>query len=416
MTTAGLPALLGAVSIAFAAPAQAPVADPAQQEVALPCATGWRASLVFDARVGVWTVACANLLPQYGCPEVIALDDRGRCTVLRSYSGRWTPQPTIEDGKWFAPVAVGDLDPGLPGVEIYTGGLGGRLWQIRPRPAGHFDCRVVDEWPGEEIHTLVLGEFDAQRRGAALLAFLASGRVHVVRPPMAGGHGLEVGPVAQLSGRVRQAVALGLPDGPALATVSRAGELAIARLRGTQLEQRIVAREPMGLGRLVARIAPDNTLVVYATRDDGVVLRYAGPAGGELAREIVYVGPQGPRGIAAGRLHEDPRRECLAVFGYSQRVELLSRLPGEPWQSEVIFTDVDKGHWLDTAELDGRNATDELIGSGYSGRVFLLSRPPGYGLREAGAARSTAIEPDAAKPAAGPIRVGLRARGAARRR
>lgn len=32
------------------------------------------------------------------------------------------------------------------------------------------------------------------------------------------------------------------------------------------------------------------------------------------------------------------------------------------------------------AEVDGRNGTRELVGSGYGGRIFLLSRPPGYGL------------------------------------
>jgi hypothetical protein len=42
--------------------------------------------------------------------------------------------------------------------------------------------------------------------------------------------------------------------------------------------------------------------------------------------------------------------------------------------------DVDKGHWLAAGELDGRNATDELVAAGYSGRVVLLARPPGYGL------------------------------------
>ena len=67
------------------------------------------------------------------------------------------------------------------------------------------------------------------------------------------------------------------------------------------------------------------------------------------------------------------------MFGYSRKVELLSRVPGGPWESEVLFTDVDKGHWLATGELDGRNSTDEIVGSGYGGRIFLLSRPPGYG-------------------------------------
>jgi hypothetical protein len=69
----------------------------------------------------------------------------------------------------------------------------------------------------------------------------------------------------------------------------------------------------------------------------------------------------------------------VAVFGYSERVELLSRR-GERWSVETIFVDTKAGHWLATGEFDGRNTTDELITSGYSGRVVLLARPPGLGL------------------------------------
>ena len=34
------------------------------------------------------------------------------------------------------------------------------------------------------------------------------------------------------------------------------------------------------------------------------------------------------------------------------------------------------------AELDGRNGTDEILLSGYGGRIVLLERPVGYGRKE----------------------------------
>ncbi|MCA8941935.1 MAG: ABC transporter substrate-binding protein [Planctomycetes bacterium] len=377
--------------------------DPAKGEVVLPAADGWDARLVFDAGCGVWTVLGAQVQPRFACPELLAMDDRGRLTVLRSYSGKWTPQPTIEDGKWLAPAAVGDLDPALDGLEIYTGGQAGRLWQIRPRATEGFDCRVVAEWRGEEIHTVVLGDLDTSHAGRELLVFLRSGEVFRVTSDASAAHGLEIVEVARLPGRVRQAVAL--RDGW-LATVSRTGEVGIVRLRGTQLEHMTIAQEPMGFGRLATRVEGDGECVLYATRDDGMVLRFAGTIGGDFAREVVYVGPQGLRGLVAGRFCADPRRESLAVFGYSSKVELLSRASGEPWRSETLFTDVDKGHWLTAVEVDGRNTTDELVGSGYGGRVFLLSRPPGYGLD--GVLVSPEVDADPAADVA--LRVGVRAR------
>jgi hypothetical protein len=136
----------------------------------------------------------------------------------------------------------------------------------------------------------------------------------------------------------------------------------------------------VGFGRLA--LCPGSqpgSTVLYATRDDGVILRLAQHEGA-WERELVYAGPAGPRGIAAGRFDADPGVETIAIFGYSSRVELLSRSGPGAWRAETIFTDRDRGHWLCAAELDGRNATDELLGSGYGGRVFLLAREPGYGL------------------------------------
>ena len=63
-----------------------------------------------------------------------------------------------------------------------------------------------------------------------------------------------------------------------------------------------------------------------------------------------------------------------ALFGYSGRVELLTRAPGQAWQTEVLFVDRDKGHWLCAGEFDGRNNTLEIFASGYGGRIVMLSR------------------------------------------
>lgn len=179
-----------------------------------------------------------------------------------------------------------------------------------------------------------------------------------------------------LPGRVRNAI----PFGDAIATVSRTGRLALLRITEKGLQWETVYQAKMGMGRIAHDPARPN--VLYTTHDDGRILRHERTTQG-WRTESIYLGPEGPRGIAAGRFHADPEVETVAVFGYSGKVQLLSCKESPKWEVETLFEDSDKGHWLAAAEVDGRNATRELISSGYSGRIVLLSRPAGYGRSEA---------------------------------
>jgi hypothetical protein len=373
--------ILLATAAGCAAPAAKP--DPAKQEVALPAASGWAASLVYETDAGIWTTGVLDCFPQYGCPEVFGLDDKGRCTILVSYSGTWTPFQTVEDREWLGALASVDLDPRRAGSEIYAGGKRGNLYQIRAHREGDFDANLVARFPARELHVLVGGDLLPSRPGAELLAFTHLGDVHEVRPAGGPGGGFETVLVDRVPGRVREAVLLPAAPGeaPWIAAASRSGAVLLLRMNGKELDRRVIASEPMGLGRIARRpgVAGEPE-VLYVCRDDGLVLRLALQADGSVAREIVFAGPQGPRGIAAGRFHADPALESIAVFGYSRRVQLLTRGADGRWSVDSIFEDRDKGHWLAAVELDGRNSTDEILGSGYGGRIFLLSRPAGFGL------------------------------------
>lgn len=368
------------VLLSAAAPAtQEPPGDPTEAEVPLPAAEGWHARLVHQGEAGIWTVASLQIFGQYGCPELVGLDDDGRCIVLVSYSGKWTPNITVEDGQWLGPVVLCDLDPRAPGAELYTGGKSGNLYQVLPRWGPEFDSREIAHYPGEEVHTAVASDLLPERPGTELVVFTRKGALFEVRP--ADGEGFTSRRIADLGGRVRDAVLLPAPPGrrPWIATAARARRVELLRLDGGGgLERRTLLEEDMGFGRIARRrTAPGEPRVLYVTRDDGLILRLQEGSEG-WQREVVYAGPQGPRGIAAGTFHADGR-EAVAVFGYSKKVQIVSRT-AEGWQVETVFTDVDKGHWLTACEVDGRNATDELAGSGYGKRIFLLARPPGYGL------------------------------------
>jgi len=356
--------------------------DPALATVRLPAGDGWEGSLVFDnGETGIWTAGVLNLFPQYATPEVVGLDDRGRCLILVSYSGKWTPMVLGHDGKWLGGLAHGDVDPRVAGSELYTGGQKGNLYQLTFHPQGAADMRLIAHLPGREIHTIVAGDVDRSFSGRELLLFTRPGGLYRVSPTGRDGT-FETVHVQDLPGRVRDAVILPGPDdeAPEIATVSRSGRLELLEMTARGPEWSVLYESAMGMGRLTLRPPREGeATVLYASHDDGRVLRFERSPSGTWTEEVIYRGPQGVRGIAAGRFCADGDVETVAVFGYSAEVVLLSRKGREPWNDAVIFVDRDKGHWLTAAELDGRNTTQEIIGSGYGGRIFLLSRPSGYG-------------------------------------
>lgn len=389
--------------------------DASKQEIALPALAGWNATLVYDNDVGIWTCGTLDAFEMNGALEAFGLDDKGRCILLSSYSGKWTPWQTIDDKEWLGAIAQVELDSRRPERELYTGGKRGNLYQIVVHRDGTLDTARIAAFPAEELHTVVAGDLDPTRPGDELLVFSHLGNVYEPRA-RSGGFEFDVVKRAQLAGRVRQALVLPnaafAPRGPEpvrapwIAGICRTGEVLLMRAAPNDgLEVRELLKEPMGFGRIARRkSSPGQREVLYVTRDDGVVLRLEakGAVEGEWTREVIYAGPQGPRGIAAGRFDPDPAVETVAVFGYSARVELLSRRAGEAaWKVEVLFEERDKGHWLEAVEVDGRNATDELMGSGYGSRIFLLARPPGTGLPGAAVnPRPENGEPPPAKPPA----------------
>jgi hypothetical protein len=349
--------------------------DPRDGRVTLPGRSGWDASLVLDNKgVGIWTVDSFPVFPQYACPEVVGLDNDGRCHVLVSYSGRWTPITAVHDTKWLGGLAHGDVDPRTDGTEIYVGSQRGNLYQIVAYPQTALDNRLIAHFRGREVHTIVAGDVDPRTDGRELLVFTRPGGLFRVTPTGKDGK-WETTHLQDLDGRVRSAVKIG----DAIATVSRTGKLALLRMTKDGPKWETVYQAKMGMGRIA--FAPERPNVLYTTHDDGRILRHERREGG-WRTEVIYLGPEGPRGVAAGRFDADPDVETVAVFGYSGKVQLLTRR-ADGWHVDTLFQDKDKGHWLAVAEVDGRNATREIISSGYSGRIVLLSRPAGYGRNEA---------------------------------
>lgn len=368
---------LALVACGASPPPPAAASSPA---AAVVVADGWRADLAHDSDEGVWYAKVDKVVAAHGANEVVVTDDAGRLTVLTVYSGQWTAHSAVGDGQWLAPTRAADVDPRVPGAELYAAGKGGSLFRVtlRPQPFGKFtvEAREVAHAPGEEFHAVVAGDF-APGGQAELLLFGITGAVYAALAD--GESAFALRRVASVNGRVRDVAIASAAAGepPVLYGASRSGELLALRHAPDGLAVEVALREDCGLGRVA--LAPGRGDVVYATRDDGVLLRCERAADGSWRRAAIFAGEQGLRGVAAGRFFADGR-EAVAVYGYDRTVHLVSRPPGGAFAAEALLRAPQKGHWLAVGELDGRNGTDELVATGFDGEVFVLARAAGYGL------------------------------------
>jgi len=400
-----LPFSTCAAPLLLAAIAAAQTVTPASP---LSASDGWRADRIHHGDAGVWYLHVDDVVADYGQHDLIAADDKGRFLLLTVYSGQWTAQSVVPDGLWLAPTRSADVDPRVPGRELYAGGRAGSLHRVtlRSQPFAKFTLESVEigHRPGEEFHAVVAGDF-APTAGDELLAFAITGAVFQL-VPSGDGAAFTMPQVATVPGRVRDVVEVpGSAGEPAtLLGVSRAGHLLRMQLHPGDLRWTSVLQEDSGLGRIAA--AKGRPGVFYATRDDGAVVRVRLAGDGLAERSVVYAGGQGLRGVASGRFFADDR-EAFAVYGYDKAIHVVHRRGDEPWQAETVLTTTQKGHWLTVGELDGRNGTDELVASGFDGDVILVSRPPGYALPGAAVpVEEQAVPASVPKPAgseAGPM-------------
>lgn len=354
----------------------------------VPAGAGWRADRIHRSDGGVWYAHVDKVIDAFGQNEVIAGDDKGRLLVLAVYSGQWTAHSVVCDGLWLAPTRSADVDPRVPGREIYAAGRAGSVHRVtlRPQPFARFTLESVEigHAAGEEFHAVIADDLVPGGQ-AELLAFGISGAVYELAPTGTSDQ-FAMRKVGAVPGRVRDvAVARGSTAGPLLYGVSRSGDLLAMRMDQGALQHEVMLREDSGLGRIA--LAKGRPGVLYVTRDDGVVLRIERTSEGRWQRDAIFAGGQGLRGVASGRFFADDR-EAVAVYGYDKTVHVVWRQGQGPWQVETALTTEQRGHWLAVGELDGRNGTDELVVAGFDGDVFLLSRPPGHGLPGAAVAKA----------------------------
>ena len=318
-------------------------------------------------------------------PQLVGVDQGGHVVVVHWQDGAqprgeivWT-QPSELTGLW-----VGDIDPSVPGEEIYAGGAvkgdeGGTVTQIALTSDGPRARRV---WTGTGyVHSITRIPGEAPR----LLVTTYKGEIRVLSPAADGGPWddrlIYTDPDAGSPDKERPKI----KDAGFLADASGAvpHEALVVWKTGRALlidlerpdAAKFVHDEDGGL----SRVSPDEDGGAYVTGYKGRVLHFV-RAGGGL--QVVCIDQEftdsGLRGITQGHFPLPQGGVApLAIFGFHRLCRALSRREGA-WDTTTLFRDVERGHVLEAADLVPGNDADELVLAGYSNRiVVLVARPAG---------------------------------------
>jgi len=138
-------------------------------ERSLPAAEGWEAWALPPAGAGLTRVAALDLAEDTRSPELVALDERGRCWILARSGARWSARPGLHDPDALLALAHANVDPRTPGRETLVGGRSGNLYAFGLHAGGAIDARPIARFPGATVECILAGDLDPFRAGAELL-------------------------------------------------------------------------------------------------------------------------------------------------------------------------------------------------------------------------------------------------------
>lgn len=309
-------------------------------------------------------------------PEVVGVDDVGRVVVVRFPSMRgeevWRHTARLTG------LLVADVDPSVPGSEIYAGGhfegeSGGAVFQVVLVPGAPARVRLVHRGAAF-VHAMARIEPARAGEPPQLLVADYAATVHLATPaPGAGPWPTRVvhvePPTDVVEGtEMKDAVALG----------GRRAFVAVKSGRGVLLDlaagtAEAIHVEPGGIARAAADDAGRLWLAGTAGR---AVLLERGDFGWRATP--LFQDTDGLRGVALGSfpLAGGPAR--AAFFGYSRRCHLLRPVTPVAWEATPVLEHADRGHWLAAADLVPEAPGDELAIASYGGTVEILvsGRPP----------------------------------------
>lgn len=335
----------------------------------------WNHTILWDSKEKIQGVTLGDADPDRIGVEGVAVSLSG-AVGIGGLSGSVTWSEVIHHHSDKLNTAlVADLDPRLPGNELYLGGgdggTGGEVLQAH-KTGGAWNVRSI--WKGEGfVHAF--GVLRPAKKGDAseLIIPTYSGKVIGLLPSGGDRWNERLLHQESLEGDSSRFLlkdlvvgGIGGMDGRYIFVVSKAGRGVLIDADRPGFAQ-VLHVEKGG----IARVDMDANGTVYGACNSGNVLKFSRNTEGwhvdTLYRDINEL-----RGVGCGRFSTRVGGAPIAIFGYSGFVRaLFPEMIG--WDSHTLFRDIEKAHSLDVADVITDNASDEILIGGYSGRMILLS-------------------------------------------
>lgn len=340
----------------------------------------WQTTTLWDAHEKIQGVRFGDADPRHPGIEAVAVTRSGTVAIAGFTNGKVWSDTIYRHGVLMTGLCIADVDPTIPGNEIYIGGgrttkaPNGEVVQIA-LVDGHWRARTVWMAP-DVVHT-----FDTLPRlpggTARLVAPTYAGTIHLLIPTKTGlwrdtllyrhtATGTDTNDLVvkdmhygTVAGRANQ-----------LLFCTKGGDMVDVDLSDPSRSGRIY-RQKFGIARFT--IVSDGTL--YGSCNDGCLIHLSYVQGAWKVDTLYRDYAEG-RGVVIGRFPCGGRACSLAAFGYARTCRLFYD-NGIGWDTYTLFHDLDCGHWMVVADVIPGNDADEMLLGGYSGRMTLISRRRG---------------------------------------
>jgi hypothetical protein len=329
----------------------------------------WEARVVWEGEAQFQGVAIGDADPGHPGLEAVGCTETGDIVLVRFDGGTPSAELVWSHGAKLTGLLVADLDPGVPGSEVYASGAapeggGGMVLQLA---FGNGPPRARTILADEGFVHAMAALPASGERPTALAAVTYAGHVLVAEAgadawttrvvhredPDLGAEGIKLKDVA--------AGAVGGRSPRTLVVACKSGRCLVLDADEPG-EPEVVHVEPGGIARL-SRVHDGQ---VWLACNDGRVLSLRADAGAWRARTIACDIDE-LRGVVVG----DFGSAAYAICGYTGCCRLLQQ-NGRAWDSITIFQDDDVLHWIAAGDLVRGNDADELVVASESGRMTVL--------------------------------------------